>query len=128
MFSIISSILFLIFQFIVLIGITFAVLDDDVDASVFHISPEDIKTYIKKKDSDQFVLKNKAEEDKGTYLLLLVVIDIALLNYTLMCFTALCCSMLSCAVLCCTVLQCPVLYFTILFIMLYYTILHCTTH
>ena len=46
-------------------GITFAILDDDVDASVFHISPESIKTYIKMKDSDQLVLKNKAAEDKG---------------------------------------------------------------
>jgi small ligand-binding sensory domain FIST len=41
------------------IGITFAALDDDVEASVFHTTPEDIKTYIKQKDSDQMILKNK---------------------------------------------------------------------
>ena len=48
-----------------MLGITFATLADDVDADVFHISPEDIKTYIKVKDSDQKVLKTKAGDDKG---------------------------------------------------------------
>jgi hypothetical protein len=40
-------------------------LDDDVDASVFHVTPEEIKTYIKAKDSDQLILKKSKKDDQG---------------------------------------------------------------
>jgi hypothetical protein len=48
-----------------LLGVTFAALDDDVDASVFHVTPEEIKTYIKVKDSDQLILKMSHLDNQG---------------------------------------------------------------
>ena len=48
-----------------LLGVTFAALEDDVDASVFHVTPEEIKTYIKVKDSDQLILKKSHQDNQG---------------------------------------------------------------
>lgn len=46
-------------------GITFAALDADVDASVFHVTPEEIKSYIKAENSEQRILKKETTDNGG---------------------------------------------------------------
>jgi hypothetical protein len=59
-------------------GITFAALDSDIEANVFHVTPEDMKTYTKDKTSNQLILK---ENNNGGTVFIIIYIYIDKYKY-----------------------------------------------
>ena len=45
-----------------------------MDASVFHVTPEEIKSYIKVDNSEQRIIKKETSDDGGTYVRAVVIL------------------------------------------------------
>ena len=63
----ITFLFFLPLHYTIILGITFAALDEDIQPSVFHATPEEIKSYIKQKDSSQLILKSENSSNEGMH-------------------------------------------------------------